>query len=688
MVIIVFLAFLPALKNDFVNWDDDKYITDNYTIKSISSQNIKNAFTKIYVGNWQPLTMLVYMLEYYFFKLNPSGYHAVNLALHIANTLLVFWMIFLLAEGSIFISLLCGLLFGIHPMHVESVVWAAELKDVLSAFFFFISIIAYLYFCKNSKRYLYFLSLAAFIMSLLAKPMAVSLPFVLLLADYLKWKRFDKKFVINKIPFLLITLIFCVVTILAQKEQGAIRRGLGYPVIYNVFVACYGILFYIVKLIIPINLSAFYPFPTRMTPLPPLDITLAPVVFCIIGAIIFYKARRNKPIVFGLLVYLVTVFPVSQIIPIGSALTADRYTYIPSIGVFYIIGYLLSDFILNKVKERQFERNLLYCIIGGIIIVFSLMTFERTKIWNNDYALWRDVLSKYPKSDIAMKNLGDALISKKDYEESLKYYLQSLDLNPYNSQTYNNVGNIYFQKKEYIKSADAYKKAIEIAPDYQDAILNLATVYKTMGDKNNALEEINILLEKNPENLKALFFRGDLFESINDVKNAIKDYSAVIALDPGNTDSLICRALLYRQEGMLTEALSDLRNALEAKPDSFEALNTRGLIYLDEKKYDEAISDFSKAILLKPNEASLYNNRGSAFVKQEKYENAVSDFDKAIALDDKLIVALQNRAFAFLKLGRNEDALKDINRIRSTGEKLHVEIIEEIKKIQAASLNK
>ena len=256
---ITFFAFSPSLRNGFTNWDDEGYVVDNPDIKGCTLHNVVKVFSSTYVGNYQPLTMLSYMAEYRFFKLNPLVYHCTNLLLHILNCLLVFALIYGLS-GKQLTSLLVALLFAVHPLRVESVAWIAERKDVLSALFYFLSLLSYLRYVKKTGRKFYGFCLLSLALSLLSKPVAVSQPFILVLIDYLINRKVDKRNLVEKTPFFAVAVVFAGITLLTQKSQGTVLEYSSLSTITRVCAPFYGMVFYVVKSIIPIHLSALYPF--------------------------------------------------------------------------------------------------------------------------------------------------------------------------------------------------------------------------------------------------------------------------------------------------------------------------------------------------------------------------------------------------------------------------------------------
>jgi len=338
ILFITYLSFSPSIKAGFINWDDNEYVTENPDIRSLSFDNIKKISSSFYVGCYLPITMLSYSIEYHYYKLDPHIYHSVNLILHLINCLLVYWLFILLCRNK-FIAFAVALLFGIHPLHVESVAWISERKDLLYSLFFILSLIFYIYYRESEKRdrkilKYYFLSIISFLLSLFSKPMAVSLPIILLLIDYLFHTPIKAKIFTEKISFFLLSLIFGIVAILGQQTAGATSSKSTFALADNILIACHGIILYLYKLIIPINLSAIYPYPKSVMS----SCILSPFILLIIFGGVIYSLKYTRKILFGFLFFLITILPVLKLVPIGYAMIADRYTYIPYLGIFYIIS--------------------------------------------------------------------------------------------------------------------------------------------------------------------------------------------------------------------------------------------------------------------------------------------------------------------------------------------------------------
>ena len=331
IVLISFIAYLPALKNGFV-WDDAGYIINNSLIHSI---NLKEIFSQYIVGNYHPITILTLAIEYHFFGLNETVYHAVNLVFHLLNVILVFYTVFLLSD-KVEVALVASLLFGVHPMHVESVVWVSELKDLLYTFFFLTSYVFYMKYLKNLQRKYFITALLLFFVSLLSKAMAVSLPFVLILSDYYKGRKMNIKTILEKVPFFLLAIAIGVVSILAQKSTNAMQDISIFTFPQRLIFACYGFITYLIKLILPLHLSAFYAYPIKSGEDIPFLYYVYPILFISLIAFVFYSLRFSKKIFFGIGFFLITVFLVLQLLPVGGTIMSDRYSYISSLGIFYL----------------------------------------------------------------------------------------------------------------------------------------------------------------------------------------------------------------------------------------------------------------------------------------------------------------------------------------------------------------
>ena len=419
ILLISFVIYLPVFNNKLLAWDDDLYIKNNPLIYSM---NLKEIFSQYVMGNYHPLTILTFAIEYQFFGLNETGYHAVSLLLHLLNVVLVFYSINLLVNKPT-VALVASLLFGIHPLHVESVAWAAELKDLLYTFFFLASYIVYLKYLTSEQKKLYVFSLLLFCLSLLSKAMAASLPVVLLLTDYFKGRKINAKALLEKVPFVLLSIGFGVVAIWAQKSSGA-TEVVNFGLLERIVFACYGFSTYIVQLFFPLHLSAYYPYPIKSTESVPAHYYLYPALFIVMMIALFYSLRSTKKFFFGVGFFAITIFLVLQLLPVGGAIMADRYSYIPSIGIFYLAGEGFNLLLNKKLRVPAFA------LLAIITVLFSVRTYTRSTIWKDDLTLWNDVISQDQTVPIAYNNRGLIYLNQGKNDTALRDFNKAIDLKP------------------------------------------------------------------------------------------------------------------------------------------------------------------------------------------------------------------------------------------------------------------
>lgn len=531
---ITFIAFLPSLHNSFVNWDDDIYVYSNNLIKSLSWNNVTYLFTSWFnYYLYHPLTLVSLAVDYHFFKLNPQGYHVTNLVLHLLNCVLVFWFILLLAESvkrraessvhslsanlyPLTAAFITALLFGIHPLRVESVAWVAERKDVLYTFFFLGSLISYVYFVAGKWKY-YGLSLGLFVLSIISKPTAISLPVILVLIDYFNERKFSKNTVIEKIPFFVVSIIIGIVTIVAQNSGKS--NYLSFTVFENILISFNGFLMYLTKTVFPVNLSCVYPYPDKVENMFPLIFYISPFIVMILVGIVLSSIKYTRKIVWGSLFFLFTIGPVLKYLPIGEGMIAERYTYVPLIGLFYLMSEGIVWINQNFKIKNQKLRNILFLVVLGLIIgTLSVLTWQRCKVWENGFTLWSDVIKNYPEYSKAYNNRGNIYLSRNEYDNAITDYNRALELNQNYAKVFNNRGNAYRRKKEYGKAVSDYNRALELDPNCEEAYNNRGNVYLIKEEYDKALADYNKALSLDP-NITQIYYNRGIIYLIN------KDYT-------------------------------------------------------------------------------------------------------------------------------------------------------------------
>lgn len=550
---ITFLVYLPALQNGFVNWDDPNYVYVNPNIQSLDYRFLKWSFTNAVASLWHPLTLFSLAIDYALWRHNPFGYHLTNTIIHVLNTCLVFILAVRLQsiherfssgwaedlefpKKKILIAIATAIIFGIHPIHVESVAWISERKDVLCAVFFLMTMLAYLnYATANSRRRrvrYYLLCVALFLLALMSKPMAVSLPIVLLFIDFYPLKRLNTRFVlVEKIPFLVLSLISSLLTISFHRTSGALMELEAYPWQMRLFTAVSAYIMYLLKMVMPFNLAPIYPLPKEIDFSSP--VFIIPFILLITMTIFCFRTS-NKSYLTTWFYYIVTLIPVIGIVQVGSQAMADRYTYLPSIGPFLLVGVGIG-ILFGKLshKRQKVHASIILIAIMGLL---SFVTVRQISVWRDSITLWTFQIKLYP---VAV--------------------------------AYNNRGNVYQNMGNHQQAIIDYTKAIEIDPRYAIAYNNRGSIYDTIGAHMQAIDDYNMAIKLNPGYLNAYFNRGNTYANIGANVQAIDDYSMAIKLNPEDADVYKLRGISYGTMGNYRQALNNLKKAIELNPEDQEA---------------------------------------------------------------------------------------------------------------------
>jgi len=534
--ILALLIFLPVLGNGFVNWDDPLYVYGNLHIRHL---DIRWIFTGIVASNYHPLTLLSHTLDYALFGLNPMGHHLTSIILHALNSALVFLLAKRLfnkdsGSGSTLLPLTAALLFAFHPIHVESVAWVSERKDVLSAFFFLLSILAYLRYTEkgHDKKY-YGLTLFAFILALLAKPMAVTLPVVLLIIDYYPLKRDDNgwaRLIMEKIPFFALSLASAIVTLWAQRVGHGLRGLETHSLSTRIYIAVRAVTFYLQKIILPIKLSPYYPLPFNTGLVSSgFIISLAVVILITLLCLLALKRQRWPMALWAF--YLVTLLPVSGLVTVGGQAVADRYAYIPTMGFLIFAGALISRAALwGKGESAGRKKSAAVALTIVILGIFAVQTIRQEAIWDDSISLMSRAIKLYP---------GRAVIP------------------------YNNRGLAYDRRGNLQLALSDYNSAIAISPEFTDAYINRGIVYGESSLFEKAIDDFSRALVIDKSNAKAYMNRGAARLGSGDYAGALIDLERGTALDPVDARGLFNLGLAYLNIGEREKGLKNMRKAAE-----------------------------------------------------------------------------------------------------------------------------
>jgi Tfp pilus assembly protein PilF len=583
IAVLTFLVYAPALDNNFVNWDDPDYVYENLYIRSLDVQFLTWIFSTFHMQNWHPLTWLSHGIDYALWGLNPMGHHLTSIVLHVLNTVIVILLARRLInerypersisptpleyeKSSVCAALVAGLLFALHPIHVESVAWVAERKDVLCAFFYLLSLLAYINYASTVQKKTklnYMLSLFLFILALMSKPMAVTLPFVLLILDIYPFERLTmryafsrhRKVLVEKIPFLIFSGAMIAIAVCAQSKEIA---SFDVPPWERIAVACKSLVFYLYKLVWPTNLAPLYPYPSNISffSFP----SIASLFFVAgITALCIWFWKRQKVFLVVWLSYIVILLPVLGIIKVGQQAAADRYMYLPSIGSFILIGLAVSrlwDHVTSNGKRLMLKKVFALAITVVMVSVIAILTFGQIKIWSDSVTLWSRELEFY---DIptAHNNRGNAYVTLGKYQEALEDYNAALRLDPDFAKAYVNRGVVWTQTQEYNKALHDFDAALDLGLEDSSIYFNRANAFKALGSYERALEDYTRALLLNPDNVDAYNNRGTTYMKLTNIERAIEDFSSALVLDPENDKAYANRGIAFEQQGSYERALED-----------------------------------------------------------------------------------------------------------------------------------
>ena len=634
IALLTFLVYLPSLQNDFVDWDDSLYIFLNPHITSLDRSFFNWAFFDLsYGSNWHPLTWVSHAVDYAVWGLNPLGHHLTNNMLHTFNTFLVVLLIMRLIvvargttdadtdvslpDGSVLIAAcVTGLLFGLHPLHVESVAWVSERKDLLCALFFLLTLMSYeryvitetarknLFSWLYNRRYL--LTIVFSLLALLSKPMAVSIPAVLLILDWHPFNRIHslKTFwvaFLEKVPFIALALFSSIMTVLAQKTAIAQQEVLGLQT--RMLVAAKSLVLYMWKMLIPHNLIPLYVYPKEMS-FVSFEYLFPPLLILGITTACIFAAKKSKLWLVVWSYYVVTLIPVIGIVQAGNQSMADRYTYLPGIGPCLIIG--LSVAWTTTRVDKLPGYNLVLKSVGALAVIvllsaMSYLTVKQIEIWENTISLFSHQIEASP-------------------QEYYKAYLIR--------------GKAFTEKGHFEKSVKDFNMAIALNPFFHESYHLRAAVYAKIGQHDKAIEDYTTSIRTRPT-LSAYYERGIAFSKNGETDKAIADFRMVVSRNPLDYDAYTRLGVLYGKTGSLNKAIESFEKAIDINPKNQFTYGNRGYAYSLIGDKESALEDFTRALELDDSYTSAYINRGNLYLATGREELAEEDFKKACALGDR-----------------------------------------------------
>jgi protein O-mannosyl-transferase len=728
----VLLVYSPVFNNQYLNWDDEGYICDNADIQEISCNNVYNWFSKSYLDTYLPLTIGSFAIDNAIDKLNPRVSTTHNLILHLSNALLIFWFILLILQTTnqdqpgeqsnktshYILAYITALLFGLHPLNVESVAWISERKNVLSFFFFLLSLISYINYIKRNKPGFYFLSLLLFIFALFSKGTATSLTLCIIATDYLfKRKLYSIRVMLEKVPFLIFSLIIGIVSIIsAGSEMIKIER----PLLNQIAYASFAFFEYLYKLFVPVNLSSYYSYPVSVS-----AIHWVCLVFVILGTgiMIYFRTRISRIIKYMILFYIANIIFLVQLFPLGNVIISERYVYYSSAGFFFIIALGIY-----KVGSRS---KGFYALFAIPVMLLGYLSFERVHIWNNNLVFWNDLIQKnqfvphawsnrgvdkkekgdytgamsdfnlaiklmpnfkeaYYNRGLLRSELGDnadALIdlsiaikispsykeayllrgkikmNNGDYKGAIDDYLKALEISPTYKAAYFRIGETKERQGNYLGAIELYEKATKVLPDFQEAYCKSGELKRTLGDFSGALNDLNKAIEIMPGFKEAYNSRAIVHFSMGKTNEAYADFNKALEIDNGYFDALYNRAKCKKMSGDIQGALNDLNLAIKLNSRNFNALMLRAKVRMKSGDYEGVITDCDSALLLSKSAINAFILKGAAYYNSGKITEGIQEYSKAIQLAPDSSDYYFQRGVMYFVIKDYKNSLKDMNSV-------------------------
>ncbi len=630
-------VFWQVHDHEFTNYDDHIYVTENiHVVKGLTAHGVIWAFTTTHAANWHPLTWLSHMLDCQLYGLKPGGHHLTSVILHLANVLLLFFLLRKMT-GALWRSGFAAALFALHPLHVESVAWVAERKDVLSAFFWMLTLWGYTLYVQQPRLRTYLLTILTCALGLMAKPMLVTLPFVMILLDYWPFGRlqigrwagetsaplpptlrngeagsFSLHLFWEKIPFLALAAASSIVTYLAQQTGGAFQFGARLTLKTRLANALVSYVHYLGKMFWPQNLAAFYPHPGDTLPIW-LVVSACLLLLCLTSLTIL-TARKYPYLVVGWLWYFGTLVPVIGLVQVGDQALADRYTYVPLIGLFVSIAWGANDLL----AKYHYRTRILAIASSAVISSLLVCTWSQVSVWKNAITLFNHSVRVTASNWLAHNNLGVALVNNGKLDEATSHFLEAVRIKPSYAEAYNNLGNVFAEQGKLDEAVAHFSQVLRALPDSSEAHNNLAVVLVRQGRYEEATHH----------------------------------YSEAARLKPDSAEVHNNLGVALANLGRVEEATSHYVKAVQLKPSYAEAYNNLGNALADQAKLPEAILYYSKALEIDPRYAKAHNNMGVARARQGRLDEAIAHFEEALRLKPDFGQARMNLNTALREAGR------------------------------------
>lgn len=663
------VSYWPVRDHEFVNFDDYDYVTKNTNVNTgLTGANIKWAFTRGHAGNWHPMTWISHMVDCSLFGLDPGPHHITNLVLHIINTLLLFFILIAMTKR-LWPSVFVAALFALHPLHVESVAWVAERKDVLSTFFAFLTIAAYYSYTKKGGAIRYMLAIFIFALALMSKPMVVTLPFVLLLVDYWPLGRFDlvKSYkpntlakqrsltwlVVEKVPFFALVIISGIVTFIVQKAGGAMNERMQFPFLSRLANAAIAYLVYIKQMFWPKGLACLYPHAGT-------DVSILLAVICglsliAVSAVVFIYRQKFRYLFTGWFWYVGMLIPVIGLVQVGDQAYADRYTYMPIIGLFIIIAWGACDLL----KKPAYRKAILLPAGVVIISVLAVLTYIQQGYWRDNFTLFEHAIEVTKDNYVAHFCIADPLRINGRIEDAIYHNRKCLEIEPDYTKAHNSLGQALSETGDIDGAIKEFSKAVELRPGVLEPRTNLGIALKMQGDYKQAIEQFTIVLQVHD----LIVVRGHLAEALikaDRPDEALAQCNHILTVEPDNIRALYFAGLISARAGEFSEAEKYLVKALELDPNLMVAKNIYTYVLIRQGRYEEAIKQCRAILQADPAMIKARSDCGLALMKLGRYEEAAQEYKKFLEAKPDSASGHNDLAVVLYRLGRIDEAIEHL----------------------------
>jgi len=648
------MPYWQVRHNDFINLDDDLYITNNSHIKEgLTFKSVYWAFTSTQNGQWTPVAVISHLVDYTFFGLDAGGHHLINLLFHTVNTLLLFFLLCRMT-ATLWQSAFVALIFALHPLHVESVAWATERRDVLYAFFLLLTIWAYINYVEKPKWFRHICVLLCFILAAMSKPMAVTLPFILLLLDYWPLGRFrmgkeDKRaqtfaapslktitqnvpishLLIEKVSLFSIAIVISLFTLFSVWGNKSLSSFESLPLIVRIENAVVSYIEYILKMIWPKSLAVFYPYQTT---LPVWKVVSTTLLFLAITILATLGRRKHPYLIVGWLWYLITLLPVIGLLQAGMQSMADRFMYMPMTGLLIMVIYGISDIC----EKWPYKKLTLAVLSVSLVITLVVLTRAQVGLWRNSETLFRHTLQATNNNYFIHNYLGAALAAQGKDQEALIHFNRSLEINPYYADAYCNLGVLLLHQSKYREAIPPFIAALQNRPDCVEALTNLGIILGKYGKVKEAMDHFSEAIRINPNYEEAYFNQGNLLLQMRKYEEAIYYFNEAIKINSKNSKTYNSLGVSLLNSGNPKKAMDCYHKAIDINPDDADAHCNLGGLFIQQGKYEQAILQLTEALRIKPNDGEIHFTLGMLHLKMNQKELALKQYTTLKNINDKL----------------------------------------------------